>query len=939
MSARFPTEGATPVRHLLVVLVSAVCRFPRLVLAVSLGLAALSVHAACFHLNYRTQRSDLISPDKDYQKRWHAYVAEFGEDDDIVVVVEGNSPERMKQALDRLDHRLRDRPDLFDRVFHRVDLRPLHRRSLLFLPTKEIEEIHRKIERMDQEGLLRYAPLSWHGLSLSSLLEQARVVLGKLDSSTELTSADQEFLDRLQAVCNSAAATLRDPDAYENPWGKGVIPVGPGEQGSDQENVLTEPQYFFGDDGRLAFLLARPIKDTSSFTAARENVEVCRAIVQEVRAEFPDLAFGITGMPVLENDEMVAAERDTRLAFWLAVAGVSLLYFCVYRKLPYPLLTMGTLLVGTAWAMGWATWTVGHLNILSATFAVMLIGTGDYGVLWVMRYEQARQQGMEVRAALLHTTRYVAMGNLTAASTLALAFFAAMLADFQAVGELGWIAGSGILLCALACFTVLPATLTLCDRRANLGLAPGQLRVISEEGEKVQPAAIRKVGSLADTWLPGLARRPRLTLGIGAVVALLLVAGISRLSYDHNLLHLQPKGLDTVQWELKLLERTSGSSWHALSYRATPEQVQQLKAKYQAHPSVSRVVEVASLLPADQEQKLPHLRAIQETLHRGLPPRGQRIAHPRPNLASLQTTLRDVLALVPPLPALSRLRTNLQTLNQEIENQGPRAANLLQHFDERIAGDLAEDLHHLREVSHAEPITLADLPQPLRERHVSKNGQWLLRIFAKDSLWEYPTLERFTEEMRTVDPEVTGRPFGTLEGLRAMKNGLTRAGIYAFLVIVVVLLLDFRSIPRALIAVLPLVLGVALTLGILGYLGMPLNPANMIAFPLILGVGVDNGVHVLHDYLIRRQQGQATISYALGRGVLVKSLTALIGFGVLMLSSQQGLASLGFILALGVGTSLLAALVLLPAALSLWGGKKVPGTCSPFLHQAPRQAA
>src|SRR5262249_10167768 len=153
------------------------------------------------------------------------------------------------------------------------------------------------------------------------------------------------------------------------------------------------------------------------------------------------------------TDEMAAAQRDSQTASWLALGGVTLLFLVVYRGIYYPLLTVVTLLVGTAWAMGWRTLTVGHLNILSATFAVMLIGMGDYGVLWVMRYEQARRLGAGVRDALLHTTRHVAVGNLTAASTLALAFFAAMFADFRAVAELGWIAGCGVLLCALACFT------------------------------------------------------------------------------------------------------------------------------------------------------------------------------------------------------------------------------------------------------------------------------------------------------------------------------------------------------------------------------------------------------------------------------------------------------------------------------------------------------
>src|SRR5205807_9040945 len=206
-----------------------------------------------------------------------------------------------------------------------------------------------------------------------------------------------------------------------------------------------------------------------------------RAIVKEIRPAYPDLRLGLTGLPVLESDEMAAAQEDTRLASWLAIAGVTLLFILVYRGLAYPLLTVGTLLVGTAWSIGWMALTVGHLNILSATFAVMLIGMGDYGGLWVMRYEQARRLGSDVRSALLHTTTHVAIGNLTAATTLAMAFFAAMLADFQAVAELGWIAGCGVLLCALACFTVLPALLMVLDRRPQCGMGNAECGMKGKE--------------------------------------------------------------------------------------------------------------------------------------------------------------------------------------------------------------------------------------------------------------------------------------------------------------------------------------------------------------------------------------------------------------------------------------------------------------------------
>src|SRR2546423_12299710 len=141
---------------------------------------------------------------------------------------------------------------------------------------------------------------------------------------------------------------------------------------------------------------------------------------------------------------MLASQNDTNLASWLALAGVALLYLVVFRSLRLPFLTVTTLIVGTLWALGWVTLTVGHLNLLSATFAVMLIGMGDYGVLWVTRYNQERAAGLGVRDSLVATARGIGPRTLTASVPTGLAFFAALLADFMALAELGWVTGSGV---------------------------------------------------------------------------------------------------------------------------------------------------------------------------------------------------------------------------------------------------------------------------------------------------------------------------------------------------------------------------------------------------------------------------------------------------------------------------------------------------------------
>jgi hopanoid biosynthesis associated RND transporter like protein HpnN len=916
-------------------LVSVVCRYPITVLLLSLAVAGASVWAAATRLQYKTQRDDLVSPKKEYQQRWRAYLNEFGDDEDIVVVVKGSDRPRMKQALETLAARVREKPELFDRLFYKVDLRSLRNRALLFLSREEIQSIRSHLDDMGQ--LLKHGWISWKLLTLTSLLHEAEQRADRMKAGEPLSSGDEVFFTQLRNIALNATEVVSDPEKYKTPWGSLLA------RPPEQKDLLAEPQFFFSEppgstaDGEtLAFLLVRPVKEQGSFTYAANSVSAIRAIVEQTKPDYPNVEFGVTGLPVLETDEMSSADRDTRTASWLAIAGVSLLFVLVYRGLWYPLLTVATLLIGTAWAMGWLTLTVGHLNILSATFAVMLIGMGDYGVLWVMRYEQARRRGADVRTALLHTVTHVAIGNLTAATTLALAFFASMFADFQAVTELGWIAGCGVLLCAFACFTLLPALLMLFDRR----------KLVSHHSTEKSSHALF-VGSRPkdDSWLPGLARRAGWVVAAG--VGLTIALGYSAwrgVTYDHNLLHMQAENLDSVKWELTLIEHTAGANWHAVSYTDTPQEALALKARYENLPEVARVVEVASLAPPDQETKLPLLADIQGRLA-NLPERGKVIPHLRPNIRPLLSCLDSLAEKLQPLAgsaqdAKGNATTLLTDLRESVWSLHRRILLLptatvekrLQAFEQRLAGDLAEDLHRLREVATPQPIELADLPVDLRDRYVGKSGKWLLRVFARDSLWEFPQLEQFTQKIHAVDPTATGKPFATVEGLRAMKNGLERAGIYAFLVIVAVLWIDFRSWKHTAIAVAPLVLAVLFSLGILGLFRIPLNPANMIAFPLILGVGVDNGVHILHDYLLRRRthsslshlgaEGKRGISYAIGRGVLVKALTSMIGFGTLMIASERGLAGLGLILTLGVGCSMLTALVFLPAVLNWWGHRK-----------------
>lgn len=445
-------------------------------------------------------------------------------------------------------------------------------------------------------------------------------------------------------------------------------------------------------------------------------------------------------------------------------------------------------------------------------------------------------------------------------------------------------------------------------------------------------------------------RAARVVTAVGLVIILGSALWAGRVGYDHNLLHLQDGDLDSVKWELTLIKHTAGASWHAQSYTGTAAEALALKGRYEALPEVARVVEVASLVPPDQDRKLAQLRDIQHRL-RHLPARGAGIPHDRPRRGDLQALVADLLALLrqrpdgEPAALLGELRGALQRLGGALAWAAEQAVveGRLQTFEESLARDLASDLHRLREVSRPAPVTLDDLPPALRERYVGKSGKWLLQVFPREtaqaSLWDFGPLEHFAQQVRTVDPEATGKPFATVEGLRAMKQGFEWAGLYALLAIVAVLLCDFRSLRHTLIALAPLAMGLLLALGVMGVFGVPLNPANMIALPLVLGVGVDNGVHLLHDYLASKAEGRGRLSRAIGRGVLVKALTTMIGFGTLMISRQLGLSGLGFCLTLGVACCMVASLVFLPAVLRVLAARRATDADPAVLPLPARRAA
>ncbi len=945
-------------------------------LAAVVLLSLLSCVLTVQFIQFKTKRSDLIDPNAPFHKRWLRYTKSFGDASDIVFVVESESTRRVKETLEEIAKRLRQHPELFSQILYKVDLRPLRRKGLQYLSPQALQRIASEVEQFQPVLAGR-----WDLLKLDGLVSRLRVMLAyavqrerkllqasslRTDSNGRTVPLDElsarrgveSTLTQVALLTRSLKSSLQEPARFQPPW-----PPLPSESETVPQADF-QVAYLTSEDGTIGFLKTKPAEASEGFSGPAKACDTARQILKEIRVEHPDVRVGLTGIPVLESDEMRKSQQDMMEASAISLVGVIVLLVVGFRGFRHPLLALAMLTVGMAWSFGYTTLTVGHLNILSVSFAVILIGLGiDFAIHYLARYLQLRHEGYEWQPALLEASEEIGVGIVTAAVTTALAFFCTLFTDFLGVAELGIIAGGGILLCAVATFVVLPALLALVDSRVEPKRLPTPFQ---------------------GNWLRRLVSNyPMLviTVALGIVVVVSLQAFelrngkiVCRVRYDSNLLNLQAEGVESVETERRIAHRSHGSLLFAVSLADSAEEARVLHAQYEKLPMVSRVEDLASRLPLyPASQTCPLIARIHEQL-KGL----EHLSTPHFGVldpATVGRQLEGLLAVLRTVPTREAQQTAQQLdrfLDQFAQLNLQQQLRFLSRYQNQLAATLLAQLRALAAASDPSPVTLKDFPPELVSRYVSSDGKWLVQVFPDRPIWDQEPLAKFVAQVRTVDPNVTGTPIQNYEASRQIMSSYKLAACYALVVIGLVLLidflgrdlallatlpsmtivaiaavalslrnvpvspvawltafvvltlvaavlLDFESVRDTALALLPPVVGGLLMFGLLAVFHIDLNPANLIVLPLISGIGVDDGVHVLHDF--RLQNGPYRPSPSTINAIVLTSLTSMIGFGSLMISSHRGLYSLGIVLVTGIGCCLFISLVLLPSLLTLLSKK------------------
>ena len=438
------TDNARPF-HLskpLRAITEAACSRPVLTLTVTALSAIAAVLITAVFIEFRTQRSDLIDPTADFHRRWTSFTESFGDSSDLVVVVEGKTPDAIKVLMEDLGGQLKAEPELFDQVLFKVETGSLKRKGLQYLSPAQLEQGLRHLEE--------FRPIlngGWNRLRLdllaTSMLIRIDGLIKKLapapasaaDDETPLTSAEIANIE--QALADSVTQTERLASSIDqfvtqskfiSPWPQ-VVSVDPKLQRESGDVV-----YLMNESGTIGFLKARPVQREGDFNGATRSIDRLRQLISDIRSQHPEVSVGLTGIPVLENDEMRRSQSDMIRASILSFVIVGMLLLVGFRGWKHPLLAMIMLAVGMSWTFGFTTLSIGHLNILSVSFAAILIGLGiDFAIHYLARYLELRHHGEDLGPALSDSSAGVGVGIVTAAVTTSLAFYCASFTEFLGV--------------------------------------------------------------------------------------------------------------------------------------------------------------------------------------------------------------------------------------------------------------------------------------------------------------------------------------------------------------------------------------------------------------------------------------------------------------------------------------------------------------------------
>ena len=851
-----------------------VLHFPKTLILLVLMLCALSLHYAASHLGIDTDTTKMLSEELPFRQDRERLVAAFPQDEQaVLVVIDGEIPEKTTEALSYLGERFRAEEQHIESVFIPGEGEFFDRHGLLYLKLEELNE-------------------------LADTLAEAQPFVGTL--------AEDNSLKGLLSIIELAITTEgREMPVDLNPLLEKISQAIRAAQAGEQYQ-LSWQQMIFGDDAKMLttqrFIVLQPKLDYSALVPTESALTSIRTIVEEAKAQFPDVRIRLTGEVVLEHDELESVESSATMASIFSLILVCLTLLIGLRSLRLVLITFVVLLMGLALTVGFATFAIGHLNLISISFAVLYIGIGvDYAIQISLRYRELLRQNLTQFQALMEAVHKVAPSIALCALTAAAGFFSFMPTAYVGVSELGVIAGGGMFIALIISLTVLPALLILFP---------------------LNPATVKLDRSTFPQWVYHFPMQHRTAIKWTAIsLTLVSVAFLTQVRFDFNPLNLRDPDSESLSTFRELLDTKQTSPFTLTVLAHSKEEAEQTAQRLAALGSVENAITVLNFVPENQEEKLAVLQDL--SLMLGLPIStfppvlDDTLENHKHALERFLTRIEESLAADPAnalAGSLRQLRDDVKRLLKALETlPKTKQAALLDQLQNSLLGTLKTSMDRLLQGLLADVVSLDALPKDLLERWFNADGVYRVQAFPRKNLNDHENLKEFIADVRTVSINATDLPVIYLESGNAVVEAFQKALIGAVLAISVVLLVMHRNIKDASLILLPLLMMSILTAASTVLLDNPFNFANIIVIPLLMGLGVNSGIYIMLRLRAMPDREQDVLNTSTARAVVFCNLTTLCSFVSMAFTPHLGLASMGLLLSIGLILIILTSLLVLPA--------------------------
>jgi uncharacterized protein len=827
------------------------------VIGIAILLTVVSGWYAATHFSMTTDVNQLISPNIPWRQREAAFEKAFPQYETIVAVVDAPTPELVDEATAALVGRLSQQKELFRSIDQPQGGSFFAQNGLLFQKTSDLAQ---QMEALTQAQRL---------IQVLAGDPSLRGVIQALQFGLLGVQGGQITLDNMTWPLTLASNAVERVDA--------------GQPASFSWHELVQGRAATPDE-LLRFLEIRASLDYSELEPGKRATDAIRAAAKDLDfASKYQARLRLTGPVPMADEEFATIKENAGLNATVTIVVVLVILWLALRWARIIFAVFACLAVGLSLTAAVGMLMVGTLNLISVYFAVLFVGLGvDFGLQFSVRYRAERHRIDNVREALVEAGRRAGAPLTLAALATAAGFFSFLPTVYKGVSELGLIAGVGMLIAFATSITLLPALLSL-------------LKPPSEPA----PLGYKALAPVDDFLARH--RMPILIVTLAVVAAGLPL--LYWLRFDFNPINLRSPKTEAVATYLALKDDPQSGANDIQILEPSLAVADQVAAKLRQLPQVARVETLTSFIPTDQQQKLPLIQNAAKTL---VPVLNPTASSPPP------TDAQNVSMMNSTIDALNRLAGN-GTGTGAVEARRLAAAmtalakadpSVRQRAEIVFVQPLRTALDDLRNLFKAHEVTLANLPPYIKNQWVTPDGQARIDVAPSGDSNDNTVLRNFARAVQSVAPTATEGPISILEARRAVVGAFIEAGACALISIGILLWITLRRLGDVLLTLVPLLLACLVTLEICVLIDLPLNFANIIALPLLLGVGVAFKIY----YIMAWREGQTNLLQSvLTRAVTFSACTTATAFGSLYFSSHPGTSSMGKLLAISLLTTMAAA--------------------------------